>query len=175
VEFCITKVNDADASASGDSSDTLSTRRVVSKMKVIVKGDPTLVSMGSCYVTIYGDKDMKNTITRFTVMSFDFQKHVTIVEGNTFYYTVLSPSWYNGCPPSNTILTVLDLTHDFKIDETEVINGTIYNALVYVQAMLKSRLNNLDLILVQLLRGLEFCKDRQCTQSINRTFCNKYI
>ena len=48
----------------------------------------------------------------------------------------------------------------------EVTNGTIYNSLVYVQSMLKSRLINLDLTLIQLLRGLEFSKDRQCAQSI---------
>ena len=59
-------------------------------------------------------KPMKSLIARFTVTAFDFQKHVTIVDSDQFYYTVLS---------SNCIFKALELSDHHTISERYVLHG----------------------------------------------------
>ncbi|ETO26164.1 ubiquitin protein ligase [Reticulomyxa filosa] len=138
------------------------------KLKLIVAGDPSLTNMGTTCVSVFQDPNKKKLIAKFIVTPFDFTRHVQVIEGNKFYYTVTSTSWYTGCPPAEVTFTVMDLSSDFGISESEVLEGTIYSALVFINAMLVARVISLDIVLLQLLRSLEHAMDRKAAQAIAR-------
>ena len=95
------------------------------RLKLIIRSDPTLCNMGTTYITIYGDKKCKQLLAQFSVYAFDNSTNVCIVNSSSFYYTVLSSSWYQGSPPSNVIITVCDITSDHfnHLSEDNLLNG----------------------------------------------------
>eukprot|EP01084_Bolivina_argentea_P273834 466572_1 len=126
--------------------------------------------MGTTYITIYKDKKCKQVFAQFSCYAFDNSTNVCIVNSSSFYYTVLSSSYYQGSPPSNVIITVIDITsnHFIKLDENIILNGSIKNCLIYIKSILESQsILELDIILLQLLRCLEFATSIEEAQQIS--------
>ena len=93
------------------------------------------------------------------------------MDAASFYYTVLSSSWYSGSPASNVIITVIDVTSDRMkhLSEEQTLNGSLMNCLEFISSVLESEWSgdqlDLDLMALQLLRCLEFASSiEECVQ-----------
>ena len=142
------------------------------RLKIIVSADATLSSLGTGYFTMYKEKEMNTIIARFVLNAFDNNKHVKIIDSDTFYYTVLSSSYYHGSASASIIVNVLDLSDNYRILESDVLRGTLYSSMIFVNSLLKSKITNIDLLLLQILRCLEFVPKRREATALIRLATN---